>query len=135
MIATVALSRAKQQVFSVGAKQGTVAYDFIECYEQLGSGAPQASTPTPEVSVEVSNTPELTPGEEYRNELATNAAEEFFPEDNSTASEIYVKPQEKPEPAPEPKPERDMPQVLKDRAELLEYVMRLHNSKDSKKKG
>ena len=60
MIATVALSRAKQQVFIVGAKQGTVAYNFIECYERLGSGAPQAPTPTPEVSTEVNNTPKLS---------------------------------------------------------------------------
>lgn len=92
MIATVALSRAKQQVFIVGAQQGTVAYDFIKCYDQLGSAAPQASTPTPEVSVEVSNTPELTPDEEYRNELTANAAEEFFAEDNSTAFETIDEP-------------------------------------------
>lgn len=84
MIATVALSRAKQQVFIVGAQQGTVAYDFIECYERLGSGAPQAPTPAPEVSTEVSNTSELTPDEEYRNELAASAADEYFAEDNST---------------------------------------------------
>lgn len=42
MIATVALSRAKQQVFIVGAQQNTVAYNFIQCYEQLGSSASAA---------------------------------------------------------------------------------------------
>lgn len=87
MIATVALSRAKQQVFIVGAQQGTVAHEFIECYRQLESGAPQASTPAPEVSAEVSNTPQLSPDEEYRNELAANAAEEYFAEDNSVPYE------------------------------------------------
>jgi len=88
MIATVALSRAKQQVFIVGAKQGTVAHDFIKCYEQLESDAPQAPTPAPKVSVEVNDRPELTPDEEYRNELAANAAEQFFAQDTSMPLEV-----------------------------------------------
>ena len=87
MIATVALSRAKQQVFIVGAKQGTVAYDFIGCYRQLGCGAPQAPAPTPEVSAEVNSTPQLTPDEECRREVATSVAEEYFAEGNSASCE------------------------------------------------
>ena len=92
MIATVALSRAKQQVFIVGARRRTVAHDFIMCYRQLRNNAPQIPTPAPEVSVEVSNTPELSPDEEYRNELAASAAGEFFAEDSSTVSEIIDEP-------------------------------------------
>lgn len=93
MIATVALSRAKQQVFIVGAKEGTVAYDFIRCYEQVESGAQQA----PNLSVEMSNAPELSPDEEYRGELVASAAEEFLEQDNAQALEV-------PEHVDEPEP-------------------------------
>jgi ribA/ribD-fused uncharacterized protein len=88
MIATVALSRAKQQVFIVGAQEGTVAYNFIQCYENI------AQAPTPEVSTEVSGTPELTPDEDYRNELAASAAEEFLaqetPEYNGPTTVVNI---------------------------------------------
>lgn len=110
-IANVALSRAKHQVFIIGAFPGqqTVAGEFLANWENAGQEVPSAPQPQPQdpqpqqvvqaepqqVQPQVQE-PKLSPDEEYRRELTANAAEEFFAQGSSTSFE-FVEQVEEPE--------------------------------------
>ena len=110
-IANVALSRAKHQVFIIGAFPGqqTVAGEFLANWEKAGQSVPSApqlqpQDPQPQQVVQAEpqqvqpqvQEPKLSPDEEYRRELTANAAEEFFAQGNSTSFEFVEQVEEQP---------------------------------------
>ena len=66
----------------------------------------------------------------YCDSGATPAYKRNEPKTDHELSEVVEQVVETNIPEPTPEPERDMTKVLKDRAELLEYVMQRRNSKD-----